>query len=346
MKLEKSSFGCAAAVLSSGLLVLGMAQTAAAETTVSDINRIAVGEFQKDAPDFEAVAEFARRIVGEIGRHETDEDTLAHFYHQLGIVSLPRIGQLNAERWRDKDPTATIPVLAPMSGILAHLAGNLRQSLHQRVTWQATTDMRQNVKSLRGDLLARKHSLSHDPYWYILMVETMLGTGASAEEVAAVTEEGLARHPDNFELVTTATNRFLPKWGGDAEALEAWAAKMSDKFQAREGEAMYARIYWQALRAHYGETLFKTSKVDWSRLMQGLRDLITRQPSHEQLTRASMMACLGGNRALTREAMIHPKAGRDERYWISLNIPGGAYMPCRYWAAQTPTAPSTPTANP
>lgn len=297
-------------------------------------------------PDFDGVERYVAGARQGVARHELDEDIESQIFQVLGLASIANANAPALHAWRHSRPRSALPVLAPLAGRLGIAAPDLAASFETLGAWQPPSDVLAEIKRIEAVLSSVKPTASHDPYWYTLMAEVMIARRAPLAHVDALVDEGLARHPDNLPLVVVASNHYLGKWSGSADALEAFAARMADKFAAREGQAMYARIYGQAMRAQYAGQLFDKSKVDWQRLMTGERDLLGRRPSDHNFNRAAVIGCLGGNRNLLVDAVTDKRFLYQDVDWYQIvpNYSGSeAYQMCRQWAgSSTPARSETP----
>lgn len=171
------------------------------------------------------------------------------------------------------------------------------------------------LTKLRKDMEASRSALSREPYWYNLMAEIMIIQRANPADVMAIVQEGLAAFPDNTRLVVLASNRFLPRWGGDAKRLADYFDWVSTLPALRNRPDMYARIYWNALSLQYKLTLFKVAEKDWTRMEPALQKLVAAYPTTENVNIAALMACLGGDRAMTRTFLHHEKFNPYGQIW-------------------------------
>lgn len=161
------------------------------------------------------------------------------------------------------------------------------------------------LAKLRKDMEASRSALSREPYWYNLMAEIMIIQRANPADVMAIVQQGLAAFPDNTRLVVLASNRFLPRWGGDAKRLADYFDWVSTLPALGNRPDMYARVYWNALSLQYKLTLFKVVEKDWARMEPALQKLVAAYPTTENVNIAALMACLGGDRAMTRAFLHH-----------------------------------------
>lgn len=163
------------------------------------------------------------------------------------------------------------------------------------------------LAKLRKDLEASKALLAREPYWHNLKAEVMIIQKAAPDDVLGVVQEGMAAFPANARLVVLASNRFLPRWGGDAKRLADYFKWVSALPAVGDRPDMYARVYWNAFNLEYKLTLFKVVEKDWARMEPALDKLVSAYPSPMNLNIAALLACLGGDRAKTRTFLRHAK---------------------------------------
>lgn len=171
------------------------------------------------------------------------------------------------------------------------------------------------LAKLRKDLEASKELLAREPYWYNLRAEVMTIQQGNPADVLGVVHEGLEAFPQNTRLVVIASNRFLPRWGGDANRLLNYLEFVGALPAVRDRSDMYARVYWNALNLEYKLTLFKIVEKDWDRMGPALDTLVKAYPTTLNVNIAAMMACLGGDRAKTRSFLQHAKFKPMQQLW-------------------------------
>lgn len=112
-----------------------------------------------------------------------------------------------------------------------------------------------------------------------------------------------------YQLYFSAINYFAPKWYGNKDAIEAFAQKAVQRTKDKEGMALYARIYWYAAQAQYGDDLFRKSAVVWKNLELGFDQVIAQYPDPWNVNTYAKFACLAGDKQKTRELI--EKIGND-----------------------------------
>ncbi len=292
-------------------------------------------KLQNGNPDFEALEVFARELATKAAQHQVYENALTTFYSQIGLVSLNPEAAGQIERWMHLYPKSATPKLAEITGRYLMALGDLQLALYSSWTWHEEPGARGVLESSRSLLLATKNYTAEDPYWYVLMAEITIALRRDISELDSLVEEGLKKHPANFALVSAATAGHLTKWQGSAESLEIFAQNVLALSPPSDGLANYARIYGVALRSQYGALLFNLAKPDWQKVMSGTRDLIARHPDEAHINQAAVLACVGGNRSLTREALEHPKFAHSDVHWYDIGTEYAPYEICRQWAQNT-----------
>jgi len=280
--------------------------------------------------------------------HPLGHDPIGQFYNTLAMQSIGPEGAAKLARWRQKDPTSPTPVLASINSRLTMNISDLGLALGSSWIWHPESLAQGEIENARSELESVRGFASADPYWYVLRAIVMIAQRRSLSELDDLVDDGLSRHPSNFELVITAAAGHLSKWQGDADILEKWAQHILKISPTADGSSNYARIYSVALRAQYGAALFDIAKPDWQMLMTSVRDLISRHPNDAHLNDAAVLGCVGGNRRLTKEALQHANFTYSDVYWYDIGTEYHPYKICRAWAGQPAVEEKseTPTANP
>lgn len=232
--------------------------------------------------------------------------------------------------WAQKNPTSPLPHLLYASTLLSQAADDRRASIFVATADQNSPIDEKKIATAREYLLLNKFVASKSGYWYNLMVEIAILEGSSANEIKRIIAEGLTAFPENVQLAVLGSNYFLPKWHGDAQALEDYAIWVSDLPAMKGRPDTYAQIYGNALRNHYGLTLFKFASKNWQRMRPSLNALIKNYPGARNSNMASALACLGGDRQITRLAISHDSVGKSVGYWMDPD----AYGLCMRWVGQ------------
>lgn len=317
----------------------------------NDIARTVHFAIRKADPDFEALENFARELRAKVASQEAYESALGYFYGFIGLDTIDTEGKAILIKWKQKYPTSPTPVLAILAQSLYDHIEDFYYALGINWVWHEPPGARAAFESVRTELLKVKPFAADDPYWYQLMAKAIIALRRDKAELDEIVEEGMKRHPGNYGLIVTAAAGHLSKWGGSAESLENFAQRVLALSSHADGLANYARVYNVALRAQYGALLFDVAKPNWQLLMSSVRDLMARSPSDVHLNVAAVLACAGGNRDLTRTALMHADFVYNSDSWAEIGTTYHPYEFCRQWAGEE--LPGTvgakrnvPTANP
>lgn len=230
--------------------------------------------------------------------------------------------------WRRARPRSATPIILIASNKLEVAAENKREELFSNLEPDSQIPNEKNLGDVRKYLLAHKSPGSLDPYWYNLMVEVAILMHRDEEEIRELVREGLAAFPENIQLAVLASSRFLSKRGSEPMAFFEYAGWAFDLSELRNRPDVYPRIYGHAMRSQYGLTLFKLVPKDWALMRSGIEKLLSSFPDMRNRSLAGALACLGGDRELTR-LILHDYSFRpDAEYW---STPGSLDV-CSHWS--------------
>lgn len=171
------------------------------------------------------------------------------------------------------------------------------------------------VGRARAYLEHNKAIASVDPRWYDYMEDIAMYQQWPKDEFAALVDEGLSRHPTYYPLYFTGVGYHLPKWGGSAEEVEAFARAAVARSRKTDGEGMYARIYWVVAGSQYGDDLVLDSRVDWAMMKRGMHDVLARYPDAWNLNNFAQFACAAGDREETAKLIRRLGDEPDPQVW-------------------------------
>jgi hypothetical protein len=134
-----------------------------------------------------------------------------------------------------------------------------------------------------------------DPQWHAQMLKVArLQAGRAGHRHATAWEAAVAAFPYYYDIYFEAAMTLAPQWGGSAAAVESMARSAADRTQDREGQALYARIYWSASRLFGGDPV-KNGQAEWPRLRAGFDDIVQRYPDPWNLNSFARFACQQGD---------------------------------------------------
>ncbi len=173
-------------------------------------------------------------------------------------------------------------------------------------------------------LLSAPEPLQKTASWYHLLLNATTDSDRTRRKREDVFEEAAKLRPDYYSFYEKMVITLEPKWGGSWNSLEAFVDKWTRRLSDKEGESMYARLYI----AIKDDQAVGETNMDWPRMRQGFRDLISRYPDKSFKNLFASYACAVRDRAAYDEAMkMLPKEVLDPSEWIR----GHSYEACSRW---------------
>ena len=236
-------------------------------------------------------------------------------------------------RWQARYPASPNPWLARTEHFILlaweHRGSGSSDTVDEE-SWKPFFD---NIAKARQVLEEHKNIASQDPRWYSMMLTVARAQGWSAADVSALIDEGLDRTPLYYPIYFNAVEYYMPRWYGDAAAIETFARAAVDRTRASEGLGLYARIYWYAAEAYYYDNVFAASDVDWNEMKRGFDDVLAQYPDNWNLNHYAKFACVAGDSTKMLELIDRIEGQVIEEAFAQ------AYLDaCRAWAKQHPDA--------
>lgn len=235
---------------------------------------------------------------------------------------LPVFRGFDLDAWQAASPTSAQPLIASAQARIDRAAGELRVAYFRPNATEGHTPNSTELADVTRFLNVNKAVMAEDPIWHNLMVEVAVYRGAPEDEIKSLVREGLAAFPENIQLAVDASTHYLPKWNGDPSKLASYAAWVMTLPRMSDRHDIYPRIYAHALYRQYQLTLFKLVAKDWRLLQQGIRYMLATYPAHSNMNTAALLACLAGDRELTREILQSPSFQLETGLWLDKDAPG------------------------
>ena len=192
----------------------------------------------------------------------------------------------------------------------------------------------EQVEKARAYLMEHEKIGISDPRWNNMIVGIANLQEISETEYEALANTALERHPDYYPIYFEIMLHHAPKWGGSAAAIEKFARESVVRSRSKEGEGMYARIYWYASQSQYDSSLFQSSSVDWLEMKQGIDDVLKSFPDQWNINNFAKFACFARDKEKTKELIgqmssepIRDAWGNDATFeycrdWVLAGQPG------------------------
>ena len=153
------------------------------------------------------------------------------------------------------------------------------------------------------------------PVWYETMQRVALGLSWPEPAYVKLFDEAVQREPTYYIFYFNAAQYFLPRWQGRPGDLARFVDGAVNRTQGKEGQTLYARIYWSLLWAFQGET-FAPDRAKWPRMRQGFEDILRSYPDNWNENAFAFYACMAEDWPTYLRAtrlMTHP----EPRMWMS-----------------------------
>jgi len=236
--------------------------------------------------------------------------------------------EAKALRWVNTYPQSPTPHIAYAMILIGH-------AWMIRGCGCAGDDKQENLKpSLEYFARAAKYLREHkdiadvDPRWYETMLIIARAENWDEERFQKLVNEAAGRHPYFYQIYFAAVDYLASRWRGDKRRIEAFADYAVEKTAARDGVGMYARVYWYVAQAQYRSHLFTESAVAWSRMKQGIDDVLARYPDQWNINNFAHFACLAWDGRETRELIERVQGAPIPQAWDSAS----QYEQCKTWA--------------
>ncbi|MBI2768190.1 MAG: hypothetical protein HYX47_01095 [Burkholderiales bacterium] len=188
------------------------------------------------------------------------------------------------------------------------------------------------------DLVAKAHEAlnsrakagAKDSGWHYQMLRIARLQQWPPQRFSALLQQALEVDPMQYDIYFAASEMLLPQWGGSVETLENFADLAARRTRVTEGEALYARIYWD-ISGYFGAGLFEASKADWKHMRAGYEDMVKRYPDPWNMNGFAWFACLAGDRETLKRVLAAMGDRVEPEIWKTRQ----AYNECREWANET-----------
>lgn len=186
---------------------------------------------------------------------------------------------------------------------------------------------------LAGDFLASHAAVGQgDAGWYVALLQVGRAAGWPRPLMERVTDEGLAKYPDDFRLYNDSLVYRFPKWGGSAQEIDDFINRAAKLAPRKQGMEFYARLYSGAGEEQYAHALYSASKIEWAKMKQGLEDMVARYPSAWNRNVLTYNACIAGDKATAAKALREIGPAPELAAWKP--NAQGTFDSCVAWANQ------------
>jgi hypothetical protein len=145
---------------------------------------------------------------------------------------------------------------------------------------KALSKFQAKVQIAAAALQANKAAGAQDPQWYALMQEIAAYQRWDEPRFDALHGEAVSKFGWDYQIYMRAGRYYLPRWGGSLEAFDRYARRSTELTRASDGEALYVRLYWNAMQeGELYHDLKHYSRADLDLLGASMRDIAARYPT-------------------------------------------------------------------
>ena len=203
------------------------------------------------------------------------------------------------DRWESLYPSSPAPHIARTMSLIDEAWQIRGTTFAYKVPADAWKPFNEGIEAARQNLEKYKAVSSSDPTWYDEMATIATTQSWDRPHFDALIDEGLSKEPSFYAIYFAAFTYFLPKWNGDVDQLDDFVSRAVDLTANREGKGMYARIYWYASQAEFGDDLFEKSRARWPLMKAGFEDVIASYPDEWNVNNYAKFACMAGDKETT-----------------------------------------------
>ncbi len=239
--------------------------------------------------------------------------------------------QKKAKRWLEQRPQSTLAAMV-LSLSYTNLGWEYRGEDYAHTV--SDGDMKKFLELQQQGLrtlLGHADQGRKDPNWWAMVLAKAKLGQISQPAYAKLKQGALAAFPKNHDIYFSLS--VSPQWGGSYKALADLAAQAVQNTKAEDGQAFYARIYWNIYSelAVLGSEPFAHPEVNWPRIRAGFDDLIERYPDGYNINAYARLACIAANDKATT-AKIIKRIGQDvvPHVWQDR----AEFLRCKSWSQE------------
>ncbi len=236
------------------------------------------------------------------------------------------------KKWGAEFPSSPAPRLLYAELLRQHGWAYRGGGYNDTVKTENWTPFYQYISRAKQSLSSTKLMSAQDPQWYVQALDIAKTGGWYNVTYDDLLVEATKKYPGYYPIYFTATQHYLPKWGGDTQALEKLASFAADKNKS-DGDALYARVYWVVKEDDIDvyDLSIKTFN-NWDRIKKGFNDIIAKYPSEWNIAHAAYFACHAKDQAETAQLFKRIESYVKEDWDWSDRKDGYRYYYCKAFA--------------
>ncbi|MBL8288353.1 MAG: hypothetical protein JNL85_10260 [Rubrivivax sp.] len=243
-------------------------------------------------------------------------------------------------QWTEAAREEPLPYILHASALLSYalyVRGGGYANTVPPQAWKTYTDY---VNRATNFLLQSEGVASRSTSWHVWLLNAMRNAGAPPDAVLSLFEAGVARNPGDFRLYQFTLHYFLPKWYGNAQAVDSFILRATKAAPPEFGLEIYARLYSGAEQDQFGRTMYSQSLVDWERMKSGLTLWNRRFPTAWNKNIFAYHACIAGDKLVAKELLADIGSAPEWAIWQP--NAQSTFLTCSQWASDPDAEPSLP----
>lgn len=202
-------------------------------------------------------------------------------------------------RWEKKYPKSVLASIFHAYALRGRALAHRGDGPGSSVSQENIDAMHAYAKKAYIVLLHFDREAARHPEWCRAVLEVIPYNGRLVNLIDTKARIYMRLHPYYHELYFTAAVYLEPRWGGSFAEIDALAKSAAAATSAKEGRALYSRIYWYLDQFYYSDgrsplsnsTLFTKTGVNWTEMRAGFDDLVARYPDPWNLNAYAYFAC-------------------------------------------------------
>jgi hypothetical protein len=237
-----------------------------------------------------------------------------------------------SNNWIKAYPKSPSAYLTYSAFLIAHAWMYRGTGWNYQVKKEDWAPFNQYIEKAKVVLDNNKAIASKDPEWYVLMISVATAQNWNTHDFETLLNEATTKYPYFYQIYFGAINYLTPKWHGSKEEIEDFANKAVSLTKKEEKNGMYARIYWFASQANYGNSLFTNSAVVWGKMSTSIDDIIEKYPDQWNINNFAHFSCLAGDAQKTKILMRKIKGAPILSAWNDMVT----FTQCKAWSEGLP----------
>ena len=199
-----------------------------------------------------------------------------------------------------------------------------------KVSPQAWADFRKYIRMAEEHLSCHSSVVISDSTTHIYLLMLGRSSGWSREQMWGIAQDGLRRNPDDDGIYEEMLFSLLPKWGGNAEAMDRVIQDAVERTKNARGLEMYARLY-HFVATDISAELFTQTKADWKKVKAGFDDFVARHPHPLNLNAFAFLACLAQDKPVAADMLKQIGDSPLIKQWGGGSSGRAHYESCKRW---------------